>query len=88
MQTQHVCIIYLDQRVLHKCYPNLVHHDTGICSLITLDDHFTLYTYFSYDIGKVRLHRYICFWRASERKLGKKPVTKPKKTLDKSREQG
>ena len=37
---------------------------------------------------KVRLHRYICLWRASERKLGKKPVTKPKKTLEKSREQG
>jgi len=35
-------------------------------------------------IGKVRLHRYICLWRASERKLGKKPVTKPKKTLEKS----
>jgi predicted naringenin-chalcone synthase len=28
--------------------------------------------------GKVRLHRYICLWWASERKLGKKPVTKPK----------
>jgi hypothetical protein len=27
---------------------------------------------------KVRLHRYICLWWASERKLGKKPVTKPK----------
>jgi hypothetical protein len=39
-------------------------------------------------IGKVRLHRYICLWRASERKLGKKPVTKSKKTLEKSREQG
>jgi hypothetical protein len=30
----------------------------------------------------------VCLWRASERKLGKKPVTKPKKTLEKSREQG
>jgi len=39
-------------------------------------------------LGKVRLHRYICLWWASERKLGKKPVTKPKKTLEKSREQG
>jgi hypothetical protein len=29
--------------------------------------------------GKVRLHRYICLWWASERKPGKKPVTKPKK---------
>jgi hypothetical protein len=29
-------------------------------------------------LGKVRLHRYICLWWASERKLGKKPVTKPK----------
>jgi hypothetical protein len=24
------------------------------------------------------LHRYICLWWASERKLGKRPVTKPK----------
>jgi hypothetical protein len=37
---------------------------------------------------RVRLHRYICLWWASERKLGKKPVTKPKKTLEKLREQG
>jgi hypothetical protein len=28
--------------------------------------------------GKVRLHRYICLWWASERKLGKKPETAPK----------
>jgi hypothetical protein len=42
-------------------------------------------------LSKVRLHRYICLWWASERKLGKKPVTKQnqtKKTLEKSREQG
>ena len=30
-------------------------------------------------LGKVRLHCYICLWWASERKLGKKPVTKPTK---------
>jgi len=30
------------------------------------------------DEDKVRLYRYICLWWASERKLGKKPVTKQK----------
>ena len=28
---------------------------------------------------KVRLHRHICLWWASEQKLGKKPVAKPNK---------
>ena len=31
--------------------------------------------------NKVRLHRYISFWWASERKLGKKPVTKAKNAI-------
>ena len=40
------------------------------------------------DVSKVRLHRYICLWWASERKLGKKACNQTKKTLEKSREQG
>jgi len=35
-------------------------------------------SWYQLKVGKVRLHRCICLWWASERKLGKKPVTKPK----------
>jgi hypothetical protein len=39
-------------------------------------------------LKEVRLHRYICLWWASERKLGKKACDQTKKTLETSREQG
>jgi hypothetical protein len=59
---------YEEQRIINKITQTQPSHPKA-----------QVHSYIATD--KVRLHRYICLWWASERKLVKRPVTKPKNAI-------